>query len=77
MATGLRALGIDVVETPVCAVIEAPAARWRPWKAMATDRIAMSFAVAAQLAGGAGAHQRCPRTWATSFPRLSCPHRAA
>ena len=52
MATGLRALGIEVQETPDGAVIEGGRLRSGSVDSHGDHRIAMSFAVAAQLAGG-------------------------
>ena len=52
MATGLRALGIEVQETPDGAVIEGGRLRGGSVESHGDHRIAMSFAVAAQLADG-------------------------
>lgn len=52
MASGLRALGIDVEETPDGAVIEGGRLRGGIVGSQGDHRIAMSFAVAAQLADG-------------------------
>jgi 3-phosphoshikimate 1-carboxyvinyltransferase len=52
MATGLRALGIEVQETPDGAVIEGGRLWGGSVESHGDHRIAMSFAVAAQLADG-------------------------
>jgi 3-phosphoshikimate 1-carboxyvinyltransferase len=52
MAAGLRALGIDVEETPDGAVIEGGCLKGGDVDSHGDHRIAMSFAVAAQLAEG-------------------------
>jgi 3-phosphoshikimate 1-carboxyvinyltransferase len=52
MASGLRALGIEVHETPDGAVIEGGRLRGGSVESHGDHRIAMSFAVAAQLADG-------------------------
>jgi 3-phosphoshikimate 1-carboxyvinyltransferase len=67
MATGLRALGIDVVETPDGAVIEGGRLQGGVVESHGDHRIAMSFAVAAQLAGGAVRINDVANV-ATSFP---------
>ncbi|GAB3356106.1 3-phosphoshikimate 1-carboxyvinyltransferase [Lysobacter tyrosinilyticus] len=52
MASGLRALGIDIEETPDGAVIEGGPLKGGVVESHGDHRIAMSFAVAAQLADG-------------------------
>jgi 3-phosphoshikimate 1-carboxyvinyltransferase len=52
MATGLRALGVEVEETPDGAVIEGGRLQGATVESHGDHRIAMSFAVAAQLAEG-------------------------
>ncbi|HEU0305740.1 MAG TPA: 3-phosphoshikimate 1-carboxyvinyltransferase [Lysobacter sp.] len=52
MAAGLRALGISVEETPDGAVIEGGRLQGGVVESHGDHRIAMSFAIAAQLAGG-------------------------
>src|SRR5687768_10500391 len=67
MATGLRALGIEVEETPDGARIEGGRLQGGSVESHGDHRIAMSFAVAAQLAEGE-VHINDIANVATSFP---------
>jgi 3-phosphoshikimate 1-carboxyvinyltransferase len=67
MAAGLRALGIDVEEAPDGAVIEGGQLRGGSVESHGDHRIAMSFVVAAQLAG-AEVRINDVANVATSFP---------
>lgn len=67
MAVGLRALSIDVTEMPDGAVIEGGRLRGGSIDSHGDHRIAMSFAVAAQLADGV-VRVRDVANVATSFP---------
>lgn len=67
MATGLRALGIEVEETPDGARIEGGRLQGGSVQSHGDHRIAMSFAVAAQLAEGAVRISDIANV-ATSFP---------
>lgn len=72
MATGMRALGIEVGETPDGAVIHGRGDQALPFaggeiESHGDHRIAMSFVVAAQLASGAVTVRDCANV-ATSFP---------
>lgn len=67
MATGLRALGVRIAETPDGAVIEGGPIGAGAVASGTDHRIAMSFAVAAQLASGPVRISDCANV-ATSFP---------
>jgi len=67
MAAGLRALGIDIEETPDGAVIEGGRLAGGVVESHGDHRIAMSFAVAAQLANG-NVRINDVANVATSFP---------
>jgi len=67
MAAGLRALGIDVEEAPDGARIQGGRLRGGTIDGHGDHRVAMAFAVAAQLAGGA-VRIRDVANVATSFP---------
>jgi 3-phosphoshikimate 1-carboxyvinyltransferase len=67
MATGLRALGIEVAETPDGALIEGGRFAGAEVDSAGDHRIAMAFAVAGQVASGAVRIRDCANV-ATSFP---------
>lgn len=67
MATGLRALGIDIEETPDGAIIEGGRIGAGEVDSRGDHRCAMSFAVAGLIAGGAVRIGDCANV-ATSFP---------
>jgi 3-phosphoshikimate 1-carboxyvinyltransferase len=67
MAEGLRALGIDIAESPDGARIEGGILRGGNVASRGDHRIAMSFVVAAQLASGTVTIRDCANV-ATSFP---------
>ena len=67
MATGLRALGTRIEETPDGAIIEGGALHGGTVESHGDHRIAMSFAVAGAVAGSAVTIRDCVNV-ATSFP---------
>ena len=67
MAAGLRNLGMDVDETPDGAIIRGGPLTGGVVESHGDHRIAMSFAMAAQLAGGPVTIRDCANV-ATSFP---------
>lgn len=76
MATGLQALGIAVEETPDGAIIQSGALRGGRIDSRGDHRIAMSFAVAGQLATGEVRVDDIANV-ATSFPGFDALARAA
>jgi 3-phosphoshikimate 1-carboxyvinyltransferase len=76
MAAGLRALGIAIEEAPDGAVIEGGRLAGGAVESHGDHRIAMSFAVAAQLAGG-DVRINDVANVATSFPGFDTLARAA
>jgi 3-phosphoshikimate 1-carboxyvinyltransferase len=76
MATGLQALGIAVEETPDGAIIQGGALRGGRIDSRGDHRIAMSFAVAGQLATGEVRIDDVANV-ATSFPGFDALAREA
>lgn len=76
MATGLRALGVRIEETPDGAVIRGGAVQGGAVDSRGDHRIAMSFSIAAQLASGPLIIRDCANV-ATSFPGYASLARAA